>query len=69
MARLLYPETDTSHIGIGTRLLQVRDDMNCGHDGVLHNVVLQPIAFASKSLLSTEWHYSSTKCEAPGILH
>ena len=33
------------------------------------NIILHPIAFASKSLTSVEWRYSNIKCEALGILH
>ena len=31
---------DASSIGLGARLLWVRDSMNCGHDEVSDNVVL-----------------------------
>ena len=50
----LYLETDTSKVGLGTTLLQVRDNLNCGYDKVPDNAMLKPITFASKSLSSTE---------------
>ena len=56
-------------ISHGTGLLQVRDSMNCGHDEVPDNPTLCPIAFASESLSSTEWHYSNKECEALEIIH
>ena len=43
--------------------------MNCECGEVLDNSVLHLIAFTSKSLLSTMWHYSNIECEALGILH
>ena len=52
---LLYMETDTS----GVALLQVRDNLNCGYNGASDNAVLQPIAFANKSLCSAERQYSN----------
>ena len=33
------------------------------------NTILQPIAFASKSLIGTEQRYSNIECEVLGILH
>ena len=56
--RSLYLETDTPSVGLRSRLLQVRDGMNCGHDKVPDNATLHPHAFASKSILSAEWPYS-----------
>ena len=53
-SRSLYLETDASGTCLGTRLLQVWDGMNYGHDEVLHNATLHSIAFISKRLLSTE---------------
>ena len=47
-------ETDNSGIVLRAGLLQVKDGMNCGQDEVLDNRGLYPIAFASKSLSSTE---------------
>ena len=46
------PFTYASGDGLGARLVQVRDVMNCGHDEVPDNALLCPTAFASKSLLS-----------------
>ena len=56
-SRPLYLETDASGFGLGTRLLQMKDSMNGGHDEVPHNVTLCPIAFAIKSLMSAEQYY------------
>ena len=39
-SRPLYLEPDTSSVGLGARILQVRDAMNCGCDEVLDNVTL-----------------------------
>ena len=49
--RLLYLETDASDIGLGSGLLQVRDDMNSGHDKIPDNAILCPNTFASKTYL------------------
>ena len=43
--------------------------MNCKHDKIPDNAILQPITFATKSLSSVEWCYSNMGCEALGILH
>ena len=45
-------ETDVSSVSLGTRLLQVRDGMNFGHDEVPDNATHCPVTFASKSILS-----------------
>ena len=39
------------------------------HDKIPDNAILCPIAFASKSLSSVEWNYSSIEHEALEILH
>ena len=56
-------ETDATSFGLRNGLMQVRDDMHCGHDKVPDNATLQP------SLLSTKWHYRKIEQEALGILH
>ena len=68
-ARPLYLETDESKIGLGVVLLQVRDSMNCGHDEILDNTVLQPIAFPSKGLSSVEQCYSNIECQVSRTQH
>ena len=55
-SRPLYLETDASGAGLGARLLQIRNGMNCGKDKVSDNATLHPITFARKSLSSSEWH-------------
>ena len=40
VARPLYLEIDTLGIGLGARLLQARDGMNCGHDKIPDNALL-----------------------------
>ena len=55
----LYLETDASGIGLGTRLLQLRDGLSCGHNDTTDNIIPHPIAFASKGLLNVECHYSN----------
>ena len=49
VSRPLYLETDALGVHFGARLLQVRDELNCGCDEVADNVTLHPIAFASKA--------------------
>ena len=66
--KTVYLETDTSCIGLGTKLLWVKDNVNCRHDDVIDNEVLQPFAFANKSLSIAEWCYSNIEQEALGIL-
>ena len=34
--------------GLGARLLQARDGMRCGHNELLENTTLYPIAFATR---------------------
>ena len=65
----LYLETDTSRIALGAALLQTRDGTSCPKDSTPDNTILQPIAFASKSLTSTECRYRNIEKEALGILH
>ena len=67
--RPLYLETSASGVHLGTRLLQVRDDMNCGHDEMPDNETLHPIAFPSKSLSHADWHYRNIEHEVLDILH
>ena len=50
----LYLEHDASGVGLDTTLLQVRDNLNCGYDEAPDSAMFWPIAFASKSLSSTE---------------
>ena len=64
----LYLETDASGIGLGTALLQLRDDTVCQKGMAPNNTILQPIAFASKSLMGAKQRYSNFKHEALGIL-
>ena len=40
-------------------MLQVTEDLNCGHDEELDNATLRPNAFASKNLSSVKWWYSA----------
>ena len=61
VSKALYLETDTSGIGIGSHLLQVREGMNCGQDEVLDNTPLHSSVFASKSLSRMEQWYSNTE--------
>ena len=43
--------------------------MNRGCDEITDNEILHLTVFTSKSLLSTEWHYSNTESDAHGLLH
>ena len=65
----LYLETDTSGIGLGAALLQLRDNTVCQKGMTPDNTMLLPIAFASKSLIGAKQRYSNIKHEALGILH
>ena len=65
----LYLEMDASGIGLGTALLQTRDGTTCPEDIAPDNIILRPIAFASKSLTSSEQRYSNIEREGMGILH
>ena len=47
-------ETNVSGERLGASLLQVKNGTNCAHDKVPDNATLCPIAFISKSLLSTK---------------
>ena len=47
--KLLYVETDASGVGLGAALLQLHDNTTCQKDRAPDNVILHPIAFASKS--------------------
>ena len=67
--RPLFIETNAFGISSGTRLLQVRDDMNCRHDKIPDKGIGHPIAFTSKSLSSVEWCFSNTEYEALGTLY
>ena len=67
--KLLYLETDTSGIGLGAALLQLRDNTTCQTYMAPDSTILQPIAFASKSLTGAECRYSNIECKALGILH
>ena len=62
-------ETDASRVGLGTALLQVRDNLCCGYDAAPDNAMLWPITFAGRNLSSTEQQYSYTEREALRILH
>ena len=52
--KLLYLETDTSSVGLGAALLQLRDNTGCQKDTAPDNTILCPITFASKSLTGAE---------------
>ena len=64
-----YLEIDVFNVSLGAESLQVREGMNCGHDKVPDNVILCPIAFASKSLSSAEWWHNNIEWGELGILH
>ena len=65
----LYLETDTSGVDLGAIFLQTWEDTTCQKDMVPDNTILHPIAFASKSLTSTESRYSNIEREVLCILH
>ena len=65
----LYPETETSEVGLRVALIQTRNGISYQRDKAADNSILRPIAFVSKSLSSTELRYSNIEREALGILH
>ena len=67
--KLFYLETDASEVGHGALLLQLHDNTTCQKDRAPDNVILCPIAFASKSLTGMEIGYSNIEREALGILY
>ena len=69
MKKKLYLKTDASCIGLGTSLLQLRDDLQFPWDEAPDNRALHPTAFASKSLTSKEMRYDKTEREALALLH
>ena len=56
---MLFLETDTSGVGLGGRLLQVREGMNFPHDEAVDRTALHLIAFTSKVVSSAETRYSN----------
>ena len=60
----LYLETDASGVGLGARLLLVKNGMSCGHDEMPDNAMQHPISSTNKCLSSTHWHYSNIEWEA-----
>ena len=67
--QLLYIDTDASGIWLGAALLQTWDGTKCPRGIAPDNSILRLIAFASKSLTSTESWCSNSEREALGILH
>ena len=65
--KLLYLETDSSQVGLGAALLQMRKGTTCQKDVAPDNTILCPIAFVSKCLTGAEWRYSNIEQEALGI--
>ena len=59
--KLLYLETDVSGIGLGAALLQLHNNTTCQKGMAPGNIILCPIAFASKSLTGAEQKYSNIK--------
>ena len=68
-SRPLYLETSASGVGLGARLMQVQDGMNCGYGKIPDNEMLHPIDLTSKHLLSAEQCNSNLEQETFGILH
>ena len=61
--------TDASGVRLVAALLQTQEGTTCQTDMVPDNIILHPIAFASKSLTGAECRYSHIEREALGILH
>ena len=66
VAKPLCLETDASAVSFRAGLLQVGDGIDCGYEKVPYNTTLRPNAFARKSLLSIEWHYSNIEVRPLG---
>ena len=65
----LYIETDTSGVVLGAALLQTRSNTSSPMDEAPDNSILRLIAFARKSLTSTENRYRNIEREELGILY
>ena len=52
--KLLYIDMDASGVGLGTALLQTKNNTSCPKDEATENSILIPIAFASKCLTRAE---------------
>ena len=63
-----YLEMDVLDVDLGSSLLEVRDRMQFPRNEAPNNAAIWSIAFASKSLTSTETWYSNNEREALGIL-
>ena len=67
----LFIETDASKVGVGGVLLLAEENLKESEiedDTLPMTFQLKPVAYASKSLTSTE-NYSNIECEALGVLH
>ena len=65
----LYLEADALGVDPSARLLQVWDRIWFQMNKAPNSAALWQIPFTSKSLTSTETHYSKNKHEAQGIFH
>ena len=63
------PETSALGVGLGVRLLHLRDGMNGRCDAVPDNATVHVVAFARKSTSRAEWQYSNIEHKALGMLH
>ena len=55
----LYIDTDASGVGLGTALLQTRNNTICPRDEAPDNGILRPTASTSKILTRAEKRYSN----------
>ena len=69
LKRQSTPQTDTSGVRLGSGLFLILGGTQLPQDKGIDIAALCPIAFAIKSLTSTETGYSNIEREALSILH
>ena len=65
----LFLETDMLGVGLGARLLHMRDGMQFPRNKACSNAALWPISFTSKSLIRAETCYNNIEREVLAMPH